>query len=86
LVQESNGTRLYLINYAHGATMNRRGGAQRSSTVDGLRVRVAGDFRSVQARQFDLDETKLQDVNTSGHAAEFTLPELKTFAMIDLTH
>jgi hypothetical protein len=49
-----------------------------------VRVRVLGTFTKQQAVQFDSAETKLIDVNTDSGATEFTLPELKTFAMINL--
>jgi hypothetical protein len=65
--------RLYLINY----------GAARSP-AHGLRVRVLGAFSKQQATQFDSPETKLMDVSANSGATEFTLPELKTFAIINL--
>jgi hypothetical protein len=73
LVESGNTERLYLINY----------GVARSP-AHGVRVRVLGTFMKQQAEQFDSAETKLMDVSTDSGATEFTLPELKTFAMINL--
>jgi hypothetical protein len=73
LVGNGGAARLYLINY----------GAARSP-ARGLRVRVLGTFSKQQAVQFDSAETNLMDASTDSGATEFTLPELKTFAMINL--
>jgi hypothetical protein len=73
LVGNGDAARLYLINY----------GAARSP-ARGLRVRVLGTFSKQQVAQFDSSETNLMDVSTDSGATEFTLPELKTFAMINL--
>jgi len=73
LVGSGDGARLYLINY----------GAARSP-ARGLRVRVLGTFTKLQSVQFDSADANLMDVNTDSGATEFTLPELKTFAMINL--
>jgi hypothetical protein len=73
LVGSGGAERLYLINY----------GAARAP-AHGVRVRVLGTFTKQQAVQFDSAETKLIDVSTDSGATEFTLPELKTFAMINL--
>jgi hypothetical protein len=72
---EGNGgaARLFLINY----------GAARSP-AHGVRVRVLGTFSKQQVAQFDSAETNLIDVSTDSGATEFTLPELKTFAIINL--
>lgn len=73
LVGSGGGARLYLINY----------GAARSP-ARGVRVRVLGTFTKQQAAQFDSADTQLIDVSADSGATEFTLPELKTFAMINL--
>jgi hypothetical protein len=67
--------RLFLLNY----------GVQRTP-VNGLRVRVAGVYPKVTATQFDATDTKLLDVCIDKTGTEFTLPQLETFAIIDLTH
>ena len=73
LVGHGGDARLYLINY----------GAARSP-AHGVRIRVLGAFSKQEATQFDSPETKLMDVSTDSGATEFTLPELKTFAIINL--
>jgi hypothetical protein len=73
LVESGAAVRLYLINY----------GAARSP-VRGLRVRVLGVFSKQHASQFDSAETNLMDVSAGAGATEFTVPELKTFAIINL--
>jgi hypothetical protein len=73
LTGNGGAVRLYLINY----------GAARSP-AHGVRVRVLGKYAKQQAEQFDSAETKLIDVSTDSGATEFTLPELKTFAIINL--
>ncbi len=73
LVGNGSAVRFYLINY----------GAARSP-AHGLRIRILGTFTKQQAVQFDSGEMRLMDVSTGSGATEFTLPELKTFAMINL--
>jgi len=73
LVGHGGDARLYLINY----------GAARSP-AHGVRVRVLGAFSKQEAAQFDAPETKLIDVSVDSKTTEFTLPELKTFAIINL--
>ena len=73
LVGHGGDVRLYLINY----------GVARSP-ANGVRIRVLGAFHKQEAMQFDAPETKLIDVAVNSSATEFTLPELKTFAIIDL--
>lgn len=67
--------RLFLINYGAGR-----------SAVHGLRVRVAGVYRDVSAVQDDMPGPLIQDVSHDSSGTEFTLPELKTFAIINLIH
>jgi hypothetical protein len=45
--------------------------------VNGIRVRVAGEFAHGEG-------VKLLDYSTADHATEFTVPELKIYAVIDL--
>ena len=46
--------------------------------INGLRVRVAGEYPHSEG-------AKLQDYSASNGATEFTLPELKTYVVIDLS-
>ena len=66
--------RLQLLNYT-GATRN----------VDGIRVRVLGQFPKHQLAAAGSPGLELVDYNVEADATEFTLPQLKTFAVIDLS-
>ncbi len=66
--------RVQLLNYA---------GAERK--VDGLRVRVLGKYARGGVRGAGSPAADLLDYTVEPDATEFTLPELKSFAVIDLT-
>ncbi len=66
--------RLHLLNYA---------GAARK--VEGIRVRVLGQYSKHQLRLADGAGVELLDYSAEPDATEFTLPELKTYAVIDLS-
>lgn len=66
--------RLHLLNYA---------GASRK--VDGIRVRVLGQFAKHQLWLADGGGVELLDYGVEPDATEFTLPELKTYAVVDLS-
>lgn len=68
-------TRVYLLNYA----------AIRMP-VDGLRVRVLGNFRHEKIADFDAPNEQLLDVSQNSQATEFTLKDLSVLAVIDLTN
>ena len=71
----SNGkARLHLLNYA---------GANRK--VDGIRVRVLGEYSKHELRVAGAAGVELQDYSVEAGATEFTLPELRTYAVIDLS-
>jgi hypothetical protein len=65
--------RLHLLNYA---------GAERR--VDGIRVRVAGRYEKHGLMVAGSPEVKLADYTIEPDATEFTLPELRSYAIIDL--
>jgi len=65
--------RLHLINY----DTNRK--------VNGVRVRVAGQFKNAKLMLADLPSGKLLDFGAMADATEFTVPELKSYAVVDLT-
>jgi hypothetical protein len=67
--------RLLLINYGSA-----------KSPVHGVRIRVLGNYGKLHATQYGVANCQLTDVLTSTDATEFTLPELGTFATIDLAH
>ena len=68
------GVRVHLLNYA---------GAQRK--VDGLRVRVLGQYPKHRLAAAGSPQEELLDYTVDADATEFTLPELKTYAVIDLS-
>ena len=66
--------RLHLLNYA---------GAARK--VDGIRVRVLGRYPKHQLSLADGAGVELLDYSVDPDATEFTLPELKIYAVVDLS-
>jgi len=66
--------RVHLLNY---------GGAARK--VNGIRVRVLGEYPKHQLSSADGSGIELLDYQVDAGATEFTLPELKTYAVIDLS-
>jgi hypothetical protein len=74
LLARNGSARLYLINYQSG----RR-------AVEGIRVRVAGDYSKHSVSAYDAPGRSLMDYGVKTGATEFTLPELKTYAVVDLT-
>lgn len=74
LLAENGSARLYLLNYQSG----RR-------AVEGIRVRVSGDYAKHSVSAYDAPGRTLMDYSMKTGATEFTLPELKTYAVVDLT-
>jgi len=66
--------RVYLLNYA---------AAKRS--IRGVRIRVVGSFSKHKVAAFGSPDLQLLDYVVDGDATEFTLPELKSFAVVDLS-
>jgi hypothetical protein len=64
--------RIHLLNYA-------------SRPVTGLRVRVLGAYRNWQVAAYDKPGLKLADFSAADGATEFTVPEMGTYAVIDLS-
>jgi hypothetical protein len=69
-----DGVRVHLLNYA---------GAERK--VDGLRLRVLGQYPKHHLAAAGSPRAELLDYSVDADATEFTLPELKTYAVIDLS-
>jgi hypothetical protein len=65
--------RVHLINYA---------GAERP--VGGIRVRVLGRYSRQRIAAEGVESPQLIDVRVLEDATEFTLPEMKTYAVVDL--
>jgi hypothetical protein len=74
LLAENGSARLFLINYESG-----------HRAVEGIRVRVAGDYSKHSVSAYDAPERTLIEYSMKTGATEFTLPELKTYAVVDLT-
>jgi hypothetical protein len=73
LVGSAGHIRLFLLNY----------GFARGS-VEGIRIRVLGNFQQQHMAQFQSPGAKLLDYKTGSGATEFTLADLPMFAVIDL--
>lgn len=71
---DASHARLHLINYA---AANR--------PVNGLRIRVRGQYAKGKIAAFDTPDAALQEFSAEGGATEFTLPVLKAYAVIDLS-
>jgi hypothetical protein len=65
--------RLELLNYAAV-----------SRSLNGIRVRVLGRYARHEVRAFDLPQVALVDYDATADATEFTLPQLKSYARIEL--
>ena len=74
LTASGDHARVHLLNYA---------GASRK--VDGVRIRVLGRYTKHQLWLADGAGVELLDFSAEPDATEFTLPELKTYAVIDLS-
>ncbi len=64
--------RMHLLNYAN-------------RPVTGLRVRVLGNYPNWRVAAYDKPGLKLKDLATADGATEFTLPEISTYTVIDLS-
>jgi hypothetical protein len=74
LTARADGVRVHLLNYAAAARK-----------VDGIRVRVLGNYPKHRLASADNPKAELIDYSAAADATEFTLPELKTYAVIDLS-
>lgn len=74
LVGDADSTRLYLVNYAEAR-----------APIQGLRIRVKGIYNDIRVAQCDTPDAHLLDTRADATGTEFTLPELKTFAIITLS-
>lgn len=64
--------RIHLLNYAN-------------RPVKGLRVRVLGTFANWKVAAYDKPGLKLEDFASADGATEFSVPEMSTYAVIDLS-
>lgn len=75
LTHEPGGLRLHLLNY----------GAANGARVGAFRVRVLGSYVKGQLRSYDNPADQLVEYNAASDATEFTVPDLKAYAVVDLT-
>ena len=71
LAGDSAQVRVHLINYGGGK-------------VEGLRVRVRGEYPHGTLGAFGVKTTALDDLSAAGDATEFTIPEMGVYAVVDL--
>ena len=71
LLSGPNQARVFLLNYS-------------GRPVLGLRVRVRGAYSKGELHAAELADARVADWNQDGPATEFTVPELRAFAVIDL--
>jgi hypothetical protein len=64
--------RIHLLNYAN-------------RPVTGLRVRVLGEYPNWQVAAYDKPDLKLEDFATADGATEFTVPDMSTYVVVDLS-
>ena len=74
LTASAEGLRVHLLNYA---------GAERK--VDGLRVRVLGKYTKHHVAAAGSPNEELLDYTVDSEGTEFTVPELRTYAVVDLS-
>jgi len=63
--------RVHLINYGGGK-------------VDGLRVRVRGEYRHGKLKAFAVKDAALTDYAVADGGTEFTIPQMSVYAVVDL--
>ena len=79
LTGDAKAARLYLLSYG-GSRRQQAAGAQQ-----GIRVRVLGRYRPLKVAAYDAPaDAALIDVDNPGNATEFTIPPLRTLAIVDL--
>ncbi len=75
ITEQSDGLRLHLLNY----------GSAKGTRVEAFRVRVLGHYPKAQVHSFGSANQQVMDYALEPAATEFTVPELKTYAAIDLS-
>jgi hypothetical protein len=74
LTQEPGRVRLHLLNY----------GAASGARVGAFRVRILGRYQKGQLRSYDSPADQLIEYDPESDATEFTVPDLKAYAVVDL--
>lgn len=67
------GLRVHLINYGR-------------ARIEGLRVRVKGKYKAGELKEPEAGAAGLQDFGNASGGTEFTVPSMRTYAVIDLTN
>jgi hypothetical protein len=75
VTEESGGLRLHLLNY----------GSAKGTRVEAFRVRVLGHYPKAQLHSFNDGNEQPTEYTLQSDATEFTVPDLKTYAVIDLS-
>ena len=68
---DASQVRVHLINYGGGK-------------VDGLRVRVRGEYARATVAAFEVPDARLTDYAVSEGGTEFTIPAMNVYAVVDL--
>lgn len=71
LLGDAGQARVHILNYSN-------------RPVVGLRVRLLGAYSHQTLKVFAAPDAKLQDVTVENGATEFTVPEMNTYAVVDL--
>lgn len=72
LLGDGQHARVHILNYS-------------TRPVPGLRVRVMGEYAHQAVKAFSKPDMKLQDVSVADGATEFTVPQMSTYVVVDLT-
>lgn len=72
LTGDGANARLHLLNYT-------------GANIEGLRIRLRGVYREVKINLFGFDQTPPEDLVRADGATEFSIPKMKTYAVVDLT-
>lgn len=65
------GVRIHLLNYT-------------ANSIEGVRIRVKGKYSGVSLRAFDVPEAAAEEAGHADDATEFTIREMKEYAVADL--
>ncbi|MCI0663438.1 MAG: hypothetical protein L0220_20425, partial [Acidobacteria bacterium] len=71
LTADTSRSRLHLLNYS-------------GREVDGLRVRLRGNYGEGEARAVGYSQAALEDFVVADGATEFTIPKMGRYAMVEL--
>ena len=71
LESDGKSARVHILNYG-------------TRGVEGIRLRIRGSFKSAATNVFGLENAKVEELMSEGGFTEFTLMEMKQYAVIDL--